>query len=526
MSEFIVGKQTLELLTLGMYSDPLDIYREYLQNACDSIDMAYGTNILAAGAGVIDIEIGDDFISIKDNGVGISKKHALKTLSDVGNSQKDYKKNRGFRGIGRLGGLSYAAKATWIMSASGEPYKTIMTWDCATLKLVLNQNNRDIEDLISVIKAVTTNHIEAENKDEHYFEVRLEGINKVEFPQLLDQNAISQYLARTVPVDFDSQLFPLASQIKIEFLKRNYDIPYYKVLLKGREKPIYKLYRSNLNTGHRATTKATDYIKSIEYVYETAQDGQPLYAGWLAITDFSGQISDENIYGIRLRKGNILIGGNTTFARYFPSEGNVANKMFSGEIHILHSSIMPNAKRDDFEPGSVNFEMAEKLKLWAHSLNKNYRRGTSEVSSAMRNMETNIKAQETLVVQIKSGSITSDTKRDKLRSELGSIRKNISKAAKILAKADMKDDDLERKSRVANLITKAEVCDKQALALDNEIVNADYATKNDLPTSYSKGERSIYQRIIEIIDNFFADQIDIAEQLRAVIKAGLSDKKK
>ena len=36
----IVGKYTLESLTNGMYSDPLDLFREYIQNAVDSIDVA------------------------------------------------------------------------------------------------------------------------------------------------------------------------------------------------------------------------------------------------------------------------------------------------------------------------------------------------------------------------------------------------------------------------------------------------------------------------------------------------------
>lgn len=36
--DIVVGKYTLETLTNGMYSNPLDLYREYIQNAVDSID--------------------------------------------------------------------------------------------------------------------------------------------------------------------------------------------------------------------------------------------------------------------------------------------------------------------------------------------------------------------------------------------------------------------------------------------------------------------------------------------------------
>ena len=38
--ELVIGKYTLESLTNGLYASPLDLYREYIQNAADSIDVA------------------------------------------------------------------------------------------------------------------------------------------------------------------------------------------------------------------------------------------------------------------------------------------------------------------------------------------------------------------------------------------------------------------------------------------------------------------------------------------------------
>ena len=63
-------------------------------------------------------------------------------------------------------------------------------------------------------------------------------------------------------------------------------------------------------------------------------------------------------------------------------------------------------------------------------------------------------------------------------------------------------------------------------SLNKKVVNADYATKNDLPTSYSRDERKLYQRIIAVIDTFFTDDPQTAEKLREVIKSELSVKKK
>lgn len=50
--------------------------------------------------------------------------------------------------------------------------------------------------------------------------------------------------------------------------------------------------------------------------------------------------------------------------------------------------------------------------------------------------------------------------------------------------------------------------------------------KNDLPSSYSRDERKLYQRIISVIDTYFSDDPKTADALREQIKSELSVKKK
>lgn len=104
----VIGKYTLESLTNGMYSDPLDLYREYIQNAVDSIDSArqQGTGDEQSYSIQIQVDKLAGTISIQDNGRGIPSGSAAQTLVDIGNSEKDKRKMRGFRGIGRLAGLT------------------------------------------------------------------------------------------------------------------------------------------------------------------------------------------------------------------------------------------------------------------------------------------------------------------------------------------------------------------------------------------------------------------------------------
>ena len=100
--DIVVGKYTLETLTNGMYSNPLDLYREYIQNAVDSIDEKIKKVEDTVEHYKIDIQIEplSGTISIRDNGEGIAFNIAEKSLVDIGNSDKDKKKSRGFRGIG------------------------------------------------------------------------------------------------------------------------------------------------------------------------------------------------------------------------------------------------------------------------------------------------------------------------------------------------------------------------------------------------------------------------------------------
>ena len=119
MNEPVAGKFLLEILTRGMYSNPMHIYREYIQNASDSIDKAIEKGIIAYSEAEIHITISskERRIIIRDNGTGIPCNSAQNTLLNVGASEKDGVNERGFRGIGRLGGLAYANQVQFITSA-------------------------------------------------------------------------------------------------------------------------------------------------------------------------------------------------------------------------------------------------------------------------------------------------------------------------------------------------------------------------------------------------------------------------
>ena len=155
-NSFIIGKYTLESLTNGMYANPFDLLREYVQNAVDSIDVLTETSSELIGNGCISVVIDSkqQYLSFSDNGTGLSVKSAYKTLLDIGNSQKDLKRSRGFRGIGRLSGLGYCEKLVFTTSFAGESEKSIVTFDSKKLKELLIPGRSNEETLEEVLMQV------------------------------------------------------------------------------------------------------------------------------------------------------------------------------------------------------------------------------------------------------------------------------------------------------------------------------------------------------------------------------------
>jgi len=527
MSKPIAGKFLLEILTKGMYSNPLHICREYIQNSVDSFDKAFSVGLLSISSVEIHINIDPQTrtITIRDNGLGVPADSVEEKLLSIGDSEKDGITARGFRGIGRLGGLAYADQVQFITSASGEPYRSIITCDCIRMRELLKKTNHETSDVMETFMAISKIEQEAEKIDEHYFEVRLINVNISS--GLLDEENVMKYLAETAPIDFDCQKFIQGDKINRHFLDKGYPISTYKIFRGTRRLPLYKLYSRSLTTGLQKRTRQNDYVKDVDFVYKVDDNGNPLYIGWLAITDFSGIIADEAVQGIRIRKGNILIGDHTTFAKYFPSEGNVANRMFAGEIHALHDDLTPNSQRDDFEPSETYNYFKQELCIWAQDLNRRYRRGTSQGNAAIRQYEEALVEQRNIENQVKSGSITSDVQRERLAQDVERNKKQIEDARKRVKKAfDEGVFDGNRAETAQRIIAQAGVATTKAATISTRIADAKYATKGDLPSNYSREEKRIYERIIAVIDKFFGEEHDKAATLREMIKKELSAKKK
>lgn len=341
-----IGKKLLDMLMFSMYPDAKIIYREYVQNAFDSINEAVEEKVLNKvrdGIVTINIDAYNRNISIKDNGKGISVDHALTVLTSIADSQKDGFEQAGVYGIGRLVGAGYCNKLEFRTSAKGENSASIICFDVNKTRDILD-NDDDRSSATDVINKIVSWDIIDEDEDKHYFEVILHHV-KEEYPILLSEDDIIEYLKEVAPIDYE---MPFKNNIMYNsfeadsiFEKFQKSLKYIKLSV-NNHLDIRKRYADKIvGTG--------DEIVGLQYfLLEDSHFGK-LAWGWFAITKFSKAIpsSDPN-RAIRLRKLNIQVGEANYLNEFFDEARG--NNYFYGEIHAIHPNLKPNTSRAGLTP--------------------------------------------------------------------------------------------------------------------------------------------------------------------------------
>jgi molecular chaperone HtpG len=419
-----IGVNIVEIVTKGLYTNSLDIFREYIQNSCDAIDDAVDAGILQENDGKIEIDINADArrITIKDNGMGIPKRYFEKTMSKIGNSDKTLETDRGFRGIGRLCGLAYCREARFLSTAKGETKLSIMTINAEGLRKEFFSDNKHSAE--SVLRDVMKYDGEGtEEVDEHFFCVELidiVGTNNI----LLDVDKVREYLSFVAPVDYKQSLGFKGLQNKIleHATELNFKISSYNIFVNGEH--LSKPYKSNFRTTHNGA----DEVFDLEFRDFRDDDGKLIAWSWIGLSNFKGVIDQTNgtldnmMRGIRLRAGNIQIGDAEALKNLF-SEARGTN-YFIGEVHTVDTNLIPNSRRDYFEENEACNVFEAKLKKYFAELYKIYHTA-SEIRSSYRAIAVPSEVEHEFTNQ----SVTyQKSHRMEHEAELARLKKNAKKA--------------------------------------------------------------------------------------------------
>lgn len=354
-----VGKYTLESLTTGMYSEPKIVYREYIQNSVDSLEQAVFLGLLEQQSMRIDIVVNAEksYISIRDNGTGISAAEAAPTLMNVGSSKKRNSNNRGFRGIGRLGGMSYCDNLIFTTSAENENVKTVVSFDCKRLRRLLVPGEYEDMSLSAVLEEITTITTFPEKEEKHYLCVEMIDVNG--FSDLLDIEAAKSYISQVAPLPYQSRHFLYTSQLKSFLSDNGYTVEEFPIFVGENESDLEPVYKPNKSRFRADRGKRTaDEITNMVY-FDITVDGVLYALGWYGNCGWYGFLSDKELSGFRVRKGNILIGDSRTMNAIFKEAR--FNGWTQGEIFIVSDELIPNARRDDFEQNDAYYKFIDAL---------------------------------------------------------------------------------------------------------------------------------------------------------------------
>lgn len=105
-----VGAGILNIITESLYDNPIVVFREYVQNSMDSI-MKYDSGVETCE---IRIWNSDGNLYFMDNGNGIERETFKDEMTKIGSSSKRKQINLGYKGIGRLSGVPYCKKLSFV----------------------------------------------------------------------------------------------------------------------------------------------------------------------------------------------------------------------------------------------------------------------------------------------------------------------------------------------------------------------------------------------------------------------------
>lgn len=443
ISEIVVGKDILELISSAMYVDPMTIYREYLQNAADAIDAAKSSGILPIDVkGRVDISTDADSrtVRIRDNGTGVSREHFVQRLTSIGASAKRGTQARGFRGVGRLAGLGYAQEVIFRSRTAGEQVVSELRWDCRKLRASLRESSGH-EEISELIRSVVAhNEIEAEGFPIRFFEVELQGIIRLKSDRLMSPVAIADYLSQVAPVPFSPD-FSFGTMIT-EALTGFVALGELDLHIDGLDGPVYRPHRNRFVDDD----KREIVFEDLEFVTIPSIDGDAAAIAWVLHHEYEGALPNAAfIKGLRLRSGNVQVGEHALLEELFAETR--FNSWSVGEVHIVDKRIVPNGRRDHFEQNAHYHNLVNHLGPTAREISRRCR-----TSSVRRKWLREFELQQSNIVDslaiLSQGSLGPMKRRDLALN----VEQQLLQLEKIAEKDILADDNPVELKRTANVL--------------------------------------------------------------------------
>lgn len=345
-TKFDIGAEIIAILTRGMYPDPKDALREYIQNGVD------------AKAKNVSVKIRQGNIVIQDDGTGMDYT-TLRKAARIGVSDKNPSKDVGFMGIGIYSAYHLCDTLTILTHGENDgPLK--LTMQFSKMKSLLESQRKERQsglidgDQIIDLQSLLESNVSITEKDElddsvfpnRGTRVELSGVTSYFYSEICDVDKTSRYLQDVVPLHFNSEVFQFATEIEkkineaCESNSNYYESINLQLQVNNESRCLYKPYKDSDFSNNRA---AQLHIKPI-----IGTDGSFYGVMWGCLNSDRRKIKNTELRGFSIKKQGFAIGRRADSVRFF-GRGNTFFDRYIGEIIITDPRILPNASRNDIE---------------------------------------------------------------------------------------------------------------------------------------------------------------------------------
>lgn len=371
------GASLLDTLTSALYADPIVVFREYVQNAVDSFTSS--RKPLEASRIEIRIEEKENRITVWDNGPGIPSEQFIECMTSLGDSTKyGNHKNVGFRGIGRLAGLSFCEKLYFINKSNAEKPQ-FFSLSGRDYRKILEEKERGTQSLQDVLKDITSDDQPDYwvNDGKGGFEVLMCGVKEElwgcihkekrkinsdrETVVLKPSNAFIKELSLLLPVPYHDN-FSFSRRIKDDYqqyLQQDLSQREFDIRLNGDK--LFKPFKDIDNT---------DFLIQPIRIFPNADSESSIVIGVLWLNFYYVFKAMKDNWGIAVRSKNILVNSGAIVAEEAANDFNAvtsfgqylsALKGVSGELLLDTNLLSDNSRRDWFRMERTSLQLRSQL---------------------------------------------------------------------------------------------------------------------------------------------------------------------
>lgn len=354
-----IGAELLPVITKGIYRDPLDTLREYIQNSID------------AQATKVEINVSQDLVSIRDDGTGMAKLKARKAIR-LGMSEKDPNKDVGFRGIGIYSAFNICNNLEiYTKPERGVPSKLTFEFD-KIRKMLKDEKTRRMNGRVSklYLEKLLSSSVRVEDYNECPIDTKgtlviMKGIRSSVYKRLIERKQVIEYLESVVPLPFNPR-FKHKNKIEAKFEEEDYRVIKLELSIHNLKEQLYRPYKNKIFTHSQGFGPKFWPIKDI------FNKGKLGFA-WICLNDARKYLPEKHLRGLVVKKFGFSVGGRDAFAKFFSRA--VFNNRVTGEVIITDERLIPNAARTEFEPSTIRDSLymgfdglASKISSWANNI--------------------------------------------------------------------------------------------------------------------------------------------------------------